>query len=143
MATQKATATNNQRTTVSREFRTDASRPGAPVLTLRTMATGRPGYGWFMAMANVAPSGVRINDDIDGDVPVIGMYAVLGDNKGISVTFDTAPNSFTAQKVSGQLILAPGEQSGFGTFTFMAGSAKSMTVENVKLSAVRAEPNKK
>jgi hypothetical protein len=140
MATPKATT--NQRTTVSREFRTDASRPGALTLTLRTLATGRPGYGWFMAMANVAPSGVRINDDIDGDIPVIGMYAVLGDKQGISVTFDTAPNSVTSQKVSGQLTLSPDEQSGFGTFTFLARGEKATTVENVKLSAARRETSK-
>ena len=142
MATPKATT--NARTTVSREFRTDASRPGAPVLTLRTIATGRPGYGWMMAMANVAPSGIaRASDDIDGDIPVIGMYAVLGDKQGISVTFDTAPNSFSSQTLSGQLILSPDEQSGFGTFTFSSRDGKATTVENVKLSAVKAESYKK
>jgi len=97
-------------------------------------------------MANVAPSGVRINDDIDGDIPVIGMYAVLGDKQGISVTFDTAQNSVTSQRVSGQLTLSPDEQSGFGTFTFSprgdATAKGATTVENVKLSAVKRESSK-
>ena len=150
MPTQKATtnARTPARTTVSRVFRTDASKPGAPVMTLRAMATGGPGYGWFMGLANIGPSGVaRVADDTAGDIPVIGMYAVLGgkQGEGVSITFDTAPNSFTAQKVSGQIRLVPTEETGFTTFTFMAGAEKSTTVENVKINAVREreEPYKK
>lgn len=140
MASQKPT---NARTTVSREFRTEASKPGAPVMTLRAMATGLPGYGWFLAIANIAPSGVRTPvDDISGDIPVIGMYAVLGDKQGegVSVTFDTAPNSFTSQTVSGQMRLVREEQTGYATFTFSSRGDKSpTTVENVKVNAVRTE----
>ena len=151
MPTQKATtnARTPARTTVSRVFRTEASKPGAPVMTLTAMATGLPRYGWFMAVATVEPSGVvaRASNDLGGDIPVIGMYAVLGDKQGegVSITFDTAPNTFTAQKVSGQIRLVPTEETGFTTFTFMAGAEKSTTVENVKINAVREreEPNKR
>ena len=139
MATKKATATD-ERITVSREFRTEASRPGALAMTMRTLATGRPGYGWFMAVATVGPSGVRINDDPSGDIPVIGMYAVLGDKQGISVTFDTAPNSFSSQTLSGQIILSPDERTGYTTFTVSSrGDKAPTTVENVKISAARTE----
>ena len=138
-------ATSEQRTTVSREFRTEASKPGAPVMTLRAMATGRLRYGWFMALANIGPSGVRINDDIGGDIPVIGMYAALGDKQGerVSITFDTAPNSFTSQTVSGQISLSPDERTGYATFTFSSrGDKAPTTVENVKINAARTESNK-
>ncbi len=145
MPTQKATSA---RTTVSREFRTEASKPGAPVMTLRAMATGLPGYGWFMALANIGPSGVRINDDIGGDIPVIGMYAVLGDKQreGVSITFDTAPNSVSSQAVSGQIILSRDEKSGYATFTFSprgdATAKAPTTVENVKINAAKTESSK-
>jgi hypothetical protein len=119
-------------------------------MTLRAMATGRPGYGWFMAMVNVVPSGIaKASDDIDGDIPVIGMYAVLGDKQrgGVSITFDTAQNSVTSQKVSGQIILSRDEQSGSATFTFSprgdATAKAATTVENVKINAVKEESYKK
>ena len=129
-----------ERITVNREFRTEAAKPGGPVLALRMVFTGSNGYGWGVGVANVALSGVKTaGDDFGGDIPITGMYAILGDKKNVSVTLDSPPHgSPNGHTISGQMSLASDLKTGYTTFTYTSKDGAGLTtVENVKVNAAR------
>ncbi len=136
-----------ERISVNRQYRTEASKPGAAALSINFLMMGGPRYGTALAIANVGPSGVAKPsvDDISGDLPVIGMYALLGGKQGenINVTFDSIPTVPGAQTISGQLNLSTDLKTGYGTFTYSSKRDHSLTtVENVKVNLAKTESYK-
>jgi hypothetical protein len=140
MATKKATATN-ERIATSFAFRTEASKPGAIAMTGTALAMGLRDYGNIVAVVATARSGVRPQPGDPGpEIAVTGMYTALGDGKTVSITFDTPPNSFGSETVSGQMLLSNDFKSGYATFT--VSSKKDYvptTAANVKVSVGREE----
>lgn len=139
MATKKATATDERNISTCVEFSTEASKPGALAMAMRSVFKGSLKYGSMMALVTTARGGVRPTPGDPGpDIAVSGMYAVLGDGKTVSVTFDTPLNSFGAQTVSGQMLLSSDFKSGYTTFTVTSKSDyASTTTENVRINAGR------